>query len=423
VKSIDETTKHRYGTVNFERRKHPRVNIDLPVEYYQVDSTTHHHWDKFRLTGPKDRFTRELIQSRILDDHGAVYSFKYKYLYYYFVARYMRDNISESDVTETLKNIITNLHREDFANIIIFLSYLSRDRNLIDNILSTARQIFPETPPCNLEDHVDFLNRLMETVPQILLPDGDPTERRKQALRNLDIERENDRSSKTTSYTETVDDESQKKEIDEMMTFNRAFKSMQIMGQILRNFSGSLKGTQKEELVVECFSVGLRSLNALFGLLEKHVDNIIIHFSDFLGKNLEEMPQEKRIKTAKGLLFFLTELLCLGTIKRISFAVGSERLIPTYDDVQKIYDNVATEFVQTEIRMDHSPQFPEKRVLELKKKVGKNIFGETLLRMLVADHFYLFLRSYRVRQRVCQKLGIKPTKKMLTGSAQTKRKD
>ncbi|MGA2318830.1 MAG: PilZ domain-containing protein [Thermodesulfobacteriota bacterium] len=43
MKSIDETTKHRYGTVNFERRKHPRVNIDLPVEYYQVDSTTHHN--------------------------------------------------------------------------------------------------------------------------------------------------------------------------------------------------------------------------------------------------------------------------------------------------------------------------------------------------------------------------------------------
>jgi c-di-GMP-binding flagellar brake protein YcgR len=43
VKSIDETTKPHYGTVNFEKRKHPRSNIDLPVEYYQVDSTTHHN--------------------------------------------------------------------------------------------------------------------------------------------------------------------------------------------------------------------------------------------------------------------------------------------------------------------------------------------------------------------------------------------
>ncbi len=41
MKSIDETTKHRYGTVNFEKRKHPRLNIDLPVEYYQIDSTTY----------------------------------------------------------------------------------------------------------------------------------------------------------------------------------------------------------------------------------------------------------------------------------------------------------------------------------------------------------------------------------------------
>jgi hypothetical protein len=98
-------------------------------------------------------------------------------------------------------------------------------------------------------------------------------------------------------------------------------------------------------------------------------------------------------------------------------------LLPTYDDVQKVYNNVATEFVQAAIRMDHSFQFPEKRVFELKKNVEKNIFAETLLRMLVADHFYMFLRSYKVRQRVCEKLGIKPKKKMLTGSAQTKRKD
>jgi len=39
--SIEKPTKPRYGTVNFKKRKHPRFNIDLPVEYYQIDSTTH----------------------------------------------------------------------------------------------------------------------------------------------------------------------------------------------------------------------------------------------------------------------------------------------------------------------------------------------------------------------------------------------
>ncbi len=30
--------KPRFGIVNFERRKHPRFNIDLPVEYYLTPS-------------------------------------------------------------------------------------------------------------------------------------------------------------------------------------------------------------------------------------------------------------------------------------------------------------------------------------------------------------------------------------------------
>lgn len=36
----ERQVKPRYGTVNFERRKYPRFNIDLPIEYYRTDSST-----------------------------------------------------------------------------------------------------------------------------------------------------------------------------------------------------------------------------------------------------------------------------------------------------------------------------------------------------------------------------------------------
>ncbi len=32
----------RYGTVNFEKRKHPRFFVDLPVEYYKLGSLIKH---------------------------------------------------------------------------------------------------------------------------------------------------------------------------------------------------------------------------------------------------------------------------------------------------------------------------------------------------------------------------------------------
>ena len=35
-------TKPRNGTVNFEKRKYPRFNVDLPIEYYRIDSSIGH---------------------------------------------------------------------------------------------------------------------------------------------------------------------------------------------------------------------------------------------------------------------------------------------------------------------------------------------------------------------------------------------
>ena len=36
----EKETKARFGTVNFERRKHPRFSIDLPVEYWKISSSS-----------------------------------------------------------------------------------------------------------------------------------------------------------------------------------------------------------------------------------------------------------------------------------------------------------------------------------------------------------------------------------------------
>ena len=37
VRTEEKGTKFRYGTVNFEKRKHPRFSVDLPVEYSRAD--------------------------------------------------------------------------------------------------------------------------------------------------------------------------------------------------------------------------------------------------------------------------------------------------------------------------------------------------------------------------------------------------
>jgi hypothetical protein len=42
VRIEEKETKVRYGTVNFEKRKHPRFSVDLPVEYSRSDQFVEH---------------------------------------------------------------------------------------------------------------------------------------------------------------------------------------------------------------------------------------------------------------------------------------------------------------------------------------------------------------------------------------------
>ncbi len=38
----EQTSRTRYGTVNFEKRRHPRFNVDLPVEYARSSLSVRH---------------------------------------------------------------------------------------------------------------------------------------------------------------------------------------------------------------------------------------------------------------------------------------------------------------------------------------------------------------------------------------------
>src|SRR5439155_20323388 len=78
------------------------------------------------------------------------------------------------------------VHREEYANILIFLSYLSKDPMIIEAISTNARSLFSNSPPCDLDTSVEFLNKLQATTPQLMLGDGDPRENRLRILRRLD---------------------------------------------------------------------------------------------------------------------------------------------------------------------------------------------------------------------------------------------
>src|SRR5207244_869271 len=95
------------------------------------------------------RVREELLESALLYEANGTYGFKYRYVFYYFVARFLRDN--EELRRTTVERLSTELFREEHANIIIFLCYLSKDPVVIRRLLDGARALFADVGATDFE--------------------------------------------------------------------------------------------------------------------------------------------------------------------------------------------------------------------------------------------------------------------------------
>src|SRR5438477_4736650 len=145
---------------------------------------------------------------------------------------------------------------------------------IIEAISGNARELFSNSPPCDLDTSVEFLNKLQATIPQLMLGDGDPRENRLRVLRRLD-ESGNRRPDPRADADIDSDEEQEQGVLDEFLKLNSAFKTVEIIGQILRNYAGSMKGDQKLELASDCFSLALRTLSFVYNFIEQNLEGFI----------------------------------------------------------------------------------------------------------------------------------------------------
>jgi predicted MPP superfamily phosphohydrolase len=385
-----------------------------------------------------DGIVEDLIKANIFSKKSNDYQFKYRYLYYYFIARYFARNTSNPALVESIRSMCTKLYNENNANIIIFYSYLTQDRAVLEAILAHAKQLYNDFEPCDLESPVSTLKIYQEKIEELEFNLSEAEQTKSAIFAHKDNEK---------------DTECEESEVEGILNINDAFKTIQIIGQILRNFPGDLGSELKKEMAKECYSLGMRMLSYIMTLFfdEKkvylqHVVNIVI--AEY--KSLEEskkrrkesanisIPVSERIKKrrennsntsttfasqneladrAKEYIAQEMHKASFVIIKRISDAVGSQYLSLTYEAVLKEANTVSFSLIDASIKLDHEKPFPVNHIINLGEKLRKkNRFGYGILRDLTYLNLYLFSRNHRIRQQLCQGFQISLTnKKLITG--------
>src|SRR5205085_9138484 len=127
-------------------------------------------------------------------------------------------------------------------NTLLFLSHLSKDRRILETLLAAADAQYKDTSGVTLGKDVEFLNKLDGKVGKLKLPSKSLEETRKATLARLDAEREEQIAFET----------SRRADIENEATFlgrlNGALKTIQILGQFLKNFPADLDRAEKDRV-------------------------------------------------------------------------------------------------------------------------------------------------------------------------------
>lgn len=359
----------------------------------QMNAVHQKYCADYKMTLRFDVIEKTLIDAELLTYVNGLYSFKYKYCYFYFAALHLRDRLSSSEGKAQLRRLSEHVYKEEFANILIFLTYLSKEPIIIEEMLRAARAVYPNAEPCDFAEQMKFVASLHDQIPKSVLIDKDTKSARREMNEAID---------KIEAEMKQPDEDA---DLNDALRINVAFKTIQILGQLLKNFSGSIKGDNKLEVAEECYFLGLRALRALITVLEPHMEDIV----ELISKQLEKFEHDpkERLKKARKFVSLLVEGVALSFIKKISGSIGSESLRPIYDELVAKHQTLSVRLIDLSVKLDHFQKFPEHEFdILIDEVVAKNLFGTLILRHLAFDHFYRYPIQRAIKQKYCGKLGI-----------------
>jgi len=370
----------------------------------------------------KEKYTLPINQETLLKKLSLIvsrdsfnnYSFSYSYLYYFFAAKYLAENIEEGEIMREIEKLMQNLHVEENAYIAVFLAHHSKSPKILDEIVHNAMGLFDEYEPVTLfKEEVKFFDEQADAIVKAALPTANTTPEQERAER-LSIEDEIEAKEEIEQKEDDEEDDHLIKEL------RRAIKTGEVIGCIIKNRVGSLEKEKLVDIFKEGMDIHLRILASFFEIIKS--TDAQQDLNDFISKRLKKIIKEEKEKgkevgdegirkMARVIFWNLNFLFVYGIIYKIVHSLGSDKLTEIVGIIDSRINTPASFLVKHEILMGYNKNL---QIDELAKKIKEKDFSEiaqNILKFMVVEYSSLYPINYRDRQRIESKLGI-PRRKL-----------
>ncbi|CQJ27703.1 TPA: NACHT domain-containing protein [Yersinia enterocolitica] len=347
------------------------------------------HYSKIYLGVDENTVIGRLRSNSILTLKNGKTEFKYPYLYYFFTAKKIAESYStDTNVCENTKVILSNLHREDYANILVFVTHHTKDKWVLESIKSTLSCLFADQKPAVLSTtQLTFLSAFIAQIPDLIMEQREVREERKNHHQLLDRIEHN------------ANELGEFEENDILAKINKTFKGMEIAGQIVRNRHATLTRDTLLNLTVNGSETGLRFLNYFICLSDIAKHEVVKLVEVTLSEN-PNFTDEQIKKEATKFFLHMTYGVINGVIRKIASSIGSKEASEIYNEIG------GEEPTPAEILLKQAIQLQFKRRLDIDSityavsKLQGNPVCIRILKEMIIHHVYMFPVDYKDKQRI-----------------------
>lgn len=329
-----------------------------------------------------------LVKSRIVKISGSVIEFRYSYIHYFFIAKYLSENFDSEEVRKFVSVAAEQLYVRSKANILVFLTHFSNRPEVIAGIVNTLNAQFEDLPIAQFALREESVEDLLRQLPNVVYGGGNPEENREEEARQRD-ELTGDMSDGFAEQPESEDVLS----LPARMTV--VFKSVEILGQILRTQASRLQRPRREALVRDMLNGPLRSLEMFYSALREGPDVLVADFESRLAEDGGAQTSDDRRALAQRVVGALVLAVTFAFIRKAAEAVGAEAIEDDLRVVAHADGNIGYKLVRIAAILDGQRPLPRVEIEEIRRASAGSLIVDRVLQVLVVYHMYMFKTSYQ----------------------------
>lgn len=366
----------------------------------------------------------DLAAAGVLHLDGEEISFHEAYTYCYFVAWHLAQRINAGDAAarDEVRQLCDDLYHEDTANVLVFLAHQS-PKIVLDEMKARAARLFANGKETDFTTDVEHLNKLYEKAQSLKFRGGDPHKNRLALVDQQDDQRAarecQAQPKREITFRPPPDDRArQDAAYQGVMELITALRTIEILGQVLRNEATARKVPEMLEITEQVFRLGRRVLNYLFTANEDRLPQMVERFHEHYRNRMPEAEPDDVTTEAKRHVFNLYLFGAFAIVKHVSLAVGEPNLAEVFRQVMnkdgslpnRIYKlAIDLETLGGKVSLREAEEMNDELSGKIKsdgdKKVHNNL-ALTLVRALVVDYFFLNYVPHNQVQALCKKMNI-----------------